>query len=61
MTSSKVTQIQRALQSKGFNPGPIDGTIGSDTMSAVNAFQRSKGLPVAKYLSMETVRALGVK
>jgi len=30
-------------------------------MTAVNAFQRSKGLPVDKYLNMATVRALGVK
>jgi len=49
MTTGKIT------------PGPIDGTIGSDTMSAVNAFQRSKGLPVDKYLNMATVNALGVR
>ena len=61
LTAGKITQIQQALQSKGFNPGPIDGTIGSDTMSAVNAFQRSKGLPVDKYLNMATVNALGVR
>ena len=61
MTAGKITQIQSALKSKGFNPGPIDGTIGSDTMSAVNAFQRAKGLPVDKYLNMATVNALGVK
>lgn len=60
MTSAKITQIQRALQAAGHNPGPIDGSIGADTMSAVNAFQRSKGLPVDKYLNMATVRALGV-
>ncbi len=61
MTSGKISQIQRALKAKGFNPGPIDGTIGTDTMSAVNAFQRSKGLPVDKYLNMATVNALGVQ
>jgi len=61
MTTGKITEIQRALKAKGHNPGPIDGTIGSDTMAAVNAFQRSKGLPVDKYLSIATVRALGVK
>lgn len=61
MTTGKITQIQRALKAKGYNPGPIDGNIGSETMSAVNAFQRAKGLPVDKYLSMATVRALGVQ
>lgn len=61
MTSGRIMKIQNALKSAGHNPGPIDGTIGSDTMSAVNAFQRAKGLPVDRYLNMATVRALGVK
>ena len=60
MTNARIMKIQRALQSRGHNPGPIDGNIGSETMSAVNAFQRTKGLPVDRYLNMETVRALGV-
>lgn len=59
-TPSKVMEIQRALQSAGFNPGPIDGGLGTQTISAVNAFQRSKGLPVDKYLDVKTVKALGV-
>ena len=61
MTHGKITEIQRALKSAGYNPGPIDGNVGSETMSAVNAFQRAKGLPVDKYLNIATVRALGVK
>ncbi len=61
MTSAKITQIQRALKSAGYNPGPIDGNVGTDTMTAVNAFQRAKGLPVDRYLNIQTVRALGVK
>jgi len=60
MTTGKITQIQRALKAKGFNPGPIDGNVGTDTMSAVNAFQRAKGLPVDRYLNIATVRALGL-
>ncbi len=60
MTTGRITQIQRALQSAGYNPGAIDGVIGGDTMKAVNAFQRKKGLPVDRYLNIATVRALGV-
>ncbi len=59
-TPARIMEIQRALQSAGFNPGPIDGGLGSQTISAVNAFQRSKGLPVDKYLNVQTVNALGV-
>ncbi len=60
MTSSRIMGIQKALKAAGYNPGSIDGTIGSDTMRAVNAYQRAKGLPVDKYLNMATVRSLGV-
>ncbi len=59
-TPTRIMEIQRALKSAGFNPGPIDGGLGSQTISAVNAFQRSKGLPVDRYLNVETVNALGV-
>jgi len=59
-TPDRVMKIQKALKAAGYNPGAVDGRIGGDTMSAVNAFQRAKGLPVDKYLNVKTVRALGV-
>jgi len=59
-TPDRITKIQSALMKAGFNPGPIDGNLGSSTMSAVNAFQRSKGLPEDRYLNVATVKALGV-
>ena len=61
MTRTKIMDIQRALASAGYNPGPIDGSIQGRTMSAVNAYQRAKGLPVDKYLNIQTVKALGVE
>ncbi len=60
MTHGKISQIQRELQKAGYNPGPIDGVIGSQTMSAVNAFQKDKNLTVSKYLTMNTIKALNV-
>ncbi len=60
MTRDRIADIQRALKAKGFDPGPIDGVIGSGTMAAVNAFQRKNNLPVDKYLNIATVKALGV-
>ena len=59
-TSERISEIQRAPRTAGFNPGSADGSIGPGTMRAVNAFQVSKGLPVDKYLNVDTVRALGV-
>lgn len=60
MTGTRISQIQQALKSEGYNPGPIDGVIGAETIQAVNAFQRDNNLPVDRYLNIETVRALGV-
>ena len=59
-TPGRIMEIQKALKSAGFNPGPIDGGMGPSTIKAVNAFQRSKGLPVDRYLNVQTVNALGV-
>lgn len=59
-TRERVRAIQQALLDAGYKPGPIDGAIGTETMRAVNAYQRDNGLPVDKYLNIQTVKALGV-
>ena len=38
--------IQRALKTAGFDPGPVDGKLGSRTRQAVREFQGVKGLQV---------------
>jgi hypothetical protein len=59
-TPAKVSEIQRALQASGFNPGAIDGNLNAQTMSAVAAFQKARNLPVDGFLNMDTVKALGI-
>lgn len=59
-TPNKMSEIQRALQAAGFYNGPIDGSMGPSTMNAVTAYQQSKGLPADGYITVETVKALGV-
>ncbi len=61
MNANTISGIQRALKERGYNPGTIDGVIGSQTIEAVNAFQRDEKLPVDKYLNMKTINALGVQ
>lgn len=60
MTNNRLRQIQVALKERGYEPGPIDGVIGRETMAAVNKFQQDKELPVDRYLNVETLSALGV-
>ncbi len=59
-TPAKIMEIQRALSTAGFNPGPINGVLRETTMRAVNGYQQSKGLPVDGFLNLETVKSLGV-
>lgn len=56
----KIMEIQRALKDAGFDPGPIDGILRSQTMRAVNRYQQAEQLPVDGYLNIETVKALGI-
>ncbi len=58
-TGDVVRNLQRALLAAGYNPGPIDGVIGRETMQAVKAYQQAKGLAVGQ-LTIETIRSLGI-
>jgi Putative peptidoglycan binding domain len=59
VTPEVVTQLQQALMQAGYDPGPIDGSIGNQTLVAVEQFQRDKGLAQGG-LTLETLKALGV-
>ena len=55
----KIKEIQAALKSRGYDPGPIDDIMGSRTKSALVQFQKDNGLPIGQ-LDFETLKALGV-
>lgn len=59
LTSAKIIQIQKALKSKGYNPGPIDDIFGSQTKAALVQYQKDNNLPVGN-LNIETLKSLGV-
>lgn len=54
-----VAEIQRALQARGYDPGPIDGDPGPRTIAAAMAFQRAAGLVPDGIAGPLTQRALG--
>ena len=60
MTETVISGIQNALAKRGFNPGPIDGQIGSATLRAVDAYQQKNNLERGG-LTLDTIKALGVK
>ncbi len=58
-TPQVLRQLQYSLKELGFNPGPLDGSLGTETMKAVVAFQKDNGLTVGG-LTAETFQALKV-
>ncbi|MCB1725344.1 MAG: peptidoglycan-binding protein [Chromatiaceae bacterium] len=60
MTKDIMTSLQNALKAAGYNPGPVDGEIGAQTMRAVDDYQRAKGLERGG-LTLTTLESLGVK
>jgi len=52
--------MQQALKDKGFDPGPVDGIIGSRTVSALKEYQKSENLTVTGRMDRDTRAKLGV-
>ena len=58
--SEQVKTVQKALQDKGLDPGPIDGIMGPKTMAALKAFQKDQKLTESGRLDDQTREKLGV-
>lgn len=56
-----VKEVQKALESKGYNPGPVDGKMGQKTKDALTKFQREQGIQPTGQIDQQTLAALGVE
>jgi hypothetical protein len=56
-----VRQLQERLKAVGFNPGSIDGFLGSQTKTALRQYQAAHGLPLTGEPDEATLTALGVR
>ncbi|HAM58227.1 MAG TPA: hypothetical protein DCQ64_23580 [Candidatus Rokubacteria bacterium] len=59
--SQEVMGMQQALKDKGFDPGPIDGTLGPRTTSALKEYQKSENVTITGKMDRDTAAKLGVK
>ncbi len=57
--TNTVVEVQKALKGAGYNPGKIDGILGSDTARAIKKFQRTEGLSVGA-LTYDTLNKLNI-
>ncbi|MFC6981381.1 lytic murein transglycosylase [Microbulbifer taiwanensis] len=56
--SAQVEELQKLLKDKGFYKGEIDGKAGSGTRKAIEAFEKSAGVDVQGYPSLEVLELL---
>jgi peptidoglycan hydrolase-like protein with peptidoglycan-binding domain len=61
LDTTNVRALQNRLHQLGFYGGPADGVWGSTTQSALERFQKSRGLEVTGTLNRVTANALGVE
>ncbi|MCL5746070.1 MAG: peptidoglycan-binding protein [Acidobacteria bacterium] len=52
--------MQKSLNDKGFDAGPVDGVLGTRTRAAIRQYQSSEKLTVNGRLDAETAGKLGV-
>lgn len=45
LTQAEIEQLQRLLNESGYDAGPVDGLMGDQTRSAIEAWQQDNGLP----------------
>lgn len=57
-TGPAVTELQKLLQQRGFNPSDINGQFGAPTDAALRAFQTSVGLRADGQAGQNTMAAL---
>jgi peptidoglycan hydrolase-like protein with peptidoglycan-binding domain len=53
-----VRTVQELLAKAGYQPGPIDGRLGEDTLRAVREFETAKGLPAKGRISADVLMRL---
>jgi len=60
MSDADIKSVKEALKAKGLNPGPINGTMDSQTQQAIRDFQRTNNLRVTGEVDEQTAAKLGV-
>ncbi|KOR28197.1 hypothetical protein TI05_17395 [Achromatium sp. WMS3] len=58
VSNSDVEEAQRLLTAQGYDPGPVDGLMGSKTRNAIQRFEQAKGLAVTGRVSSDLLVAL---
>lgn len=58
---TNVKDVQQALKAKGYDPGAIDGVMGTRTKEAIKSFQSASNIQATGTLDAATAQKLGVQ
>lgn len=61
LSRDQVEKIQELLVAQGYDPGPVDGVLGSQTRQAIKEFQRTAKLPADGHPTPDLLEMLGKK
>jgi peptidoglycan hydrolase-like protein with peptidoglycan-binding domain len=61
LSAETVRRVQTRLKAEGFDPGPVDGKFGPQTLRALRAYQKAKKLAPDGIVGPNTLRKLGLK
>jgi peptidoglycan hydrolase-like protein with peptidoglycan-binding domain len=53
-----IREVQQRLKAAGFNPGPVDGSLNSQTRKAIRDYQKAHGLQPTGTLNQPTYQSL---
>ena len=56
-----VALVQQTLRAEGYDPGPINGKLGPQTVEAVKQAQKDRELEANGRLDRRTIAALGIE
>jgi peptidoglycan hydrolase-like protein with peptidoglycan-binding domain len=59
-TSEEISTVQKSLNDKGYDAGPVDGVLGSHTRAGIRQYQAAEKLTVTGRLDAQTAGKLGV-
>ncbi|MDI9244085.1 lytic murein transglycosylase [Marinobacter sp. CHS3-4] len=60
LSRQQILTLQQMLEKKGFDPGPIDGILGSGTRSAIREFQKANNLIADGFPGSQVLSAAGI-
>lgn len=58
--SDLTAAVQTELARDGYYHGPVNGVVSSDTVSAIRAYRKAKGLPVTGQIDRRLLRSLSI-